>query len=160
MVRRHFRPEFLNRLDEMTVFDPLAREQLREVARLQAKELNQRLKERSIELEFTDRALDFAVAASFDVNYGARPLRRWLEHAVVTPLSRMIISGELVEDSKVVVNAGAEGLSFGVTHDAAAAAARAAARHSNLKRIRLAGDYFGSEHEDEEMDGEDAMLDE
>lgn len=63
------------------------------MARLQAVELNQRLKDRSITMELTDAALDFAVARSYDHLYGARPLRRWLEHSIITPLSRMIISG-------------------------------------------------------------------
>jgi ATP-dependent Clp protease ATP-binding subunit ClpB len=75
-ARAHFRPEFLNRLDEQIVFDPLTRPQLREVARLQAAELGGRLAEHFITLELDDAALDFAVASAFDPVYGARPLRR------------------------------------------------------------------------------------
>ncbi|KAI3436547.1 hypothetical protein D9Q98_005963 [Chlorella vulgaris] len=160
LVRSHFRPEFLNRLDEIVLFDPLAPAQLREVARLQTAELNQRLKDRSITLELTDAALDYAVAESYDHMYGARPLRRWLEHAIITPLSRMIISGQLPDDSKVVVDAPgpasgvAPGLSFTVLPDEAAAAARAAEeeRRKSFKKLRLSpaatfeeGDADGSE---------------
>jgi ATP-dependent Clp protease ATP-binding subunit ClpB len=155
VVRRHFRPEFLNRVDEIVQFDPLSPQQLREVARLQAAELNQRLKERSITMQLTDAALDYAVAQSYDHMYGARPLRRWLEHSVVTPLSRMIISGELPDDSKVVVDSpGRAGLTFSVQPDEAAAAARAAEkqRHASFKKIRI---QEPGENEEEWSDMED-----
>ncbi len=71
----------------------------------QVKELNQRLIHKSITLELTDAALDYAVAQSYDHMYGARPLRRWLEHHIVTDLSRMIVSGELVDGSTVIADA-------------------------------------------------------
>lgn len=100
------------------------------------------------------------MAESYDHMYGARPLRRWLEHAIITPLSRMIISGQLPDDSKVVVDAPgpasgvAPGLSFTVLPDEAAAAARAAEeeRRKSFKKLRLSpaatfeeGDADGSE---------------
>lgn len=78
MCKRHFRPEFLNRLDELVVFEPLNRTQLREVARMMSGELSQRLAARNVTMKMTDAALDFAVAESYDHLYGARPLRRWL----------------------------------------------------------------------------------
>ena len=93
VVKTHFRPELLNRLDEIVVFEPLDKVRLREVARMQAAELNQRLKSKNISLEMTDAALDYVVAESYDHLYGARPLRRWLEQHVITDLSRMIVSG-------------------------------------------------------------------
>lgn len=96
VVKTHFRPELLNRLDEIVVFEPLNKMRLREVARMQAAELNQRLKSKNIILEMTDAALDYVVAESYDHLYGARPLRRWLEHHVITDLSRMIVSGMLL----------------------------------------------------------------
>ena len=92
-VKIHFRPELLNRLDEIVVFEPLDKTRLREVAHMQAAELNQRLKSRNISLDMTDAALDYVVAESYDHLYGARPLRRWLEQHVITDLSRMIVSG-------------------------------------------------------------------
>lgn len=79
-VKRHFPPEFLNRLDDIVCFDPLGRAQLLGVARLMAAELNERLAPKNITLVVTDAALEFSVAASYDPAYGARPLRRWLEH--------------------------------------------------------------------------------
>ena len=76
--KQHFRPEFLNRLDELVIFGALGKVQLREVARLMSIELAQRLAERNVTMQVTDSALDFAVAQSYDHLYGARPLRRWL----------------------------------------------------------------------------------
>lgn len=78
MCKRHFRPEFLNRLDELVIFDPLSRQQLRAVACMLSQELGQRLAARNVTMKMTDAALDFAVAESYDHCYGARPLRRWL----------------------------------------------------------------------------------
>ena len=137
VVRQNFRPEFLNRLDEMVIFDPLGQDQLREVARLQTIELNKRLVERSITLSMTDKALDYAAKESYDHMYGARPLRRWLEHNIITALSRMIISGELPDDSKVIVDIDQNGLTFAVRPDEEAAAARAALAGASVKRARL-----------------------
>lgn len=76
--QRHFRPEFLNRLDELVIFNPLRKEELREVARMLSKELGQRLAQRNVTMQVSDNALDFAVTQSYDHMYGARPLRRWL----------------------------------------------------------------------------------
>ncbi|KAG4137466.1 hypothetical protein ERO13_D07G073400v2 [Gossypium hirsutum] len=104
-VRRHFRPELLNRLDEIVVFDPLAHDQLRKVARLQMKDVAVRLAERGIALAVTDAALDYILAESYDPVYGARPIRRWLEKRVVTELSRMLVKEEIDENSTVYVDA-------------------------------------------------------
>ncbi|TYH09258.1 hypothetical protein ES288_A07G080600v1 [Gossypium darwinii] len=104
-VRRHFRPELLNRLDEIVVFDPLSHDQLRKVARLQMKDVAVRLTERGIALAVTDAALDYILAESYDPVYGARPIRRWLEKRVVTELSRMLVKEEIDENSTVYVDA-------------------------------------------------------
>ena len=159
VVRQSFRPEFINRLDEIVTFDPLGVSELREVARLQAAELNKRLAGKSITIDLTDDALDYICTESFDQAYGARPLRRWLEQHVVTSLSRMIISGELQEDSKVTIGVGVDGLTFSAEPDADAAAARAAAGHGG-KRGRVetmlnnTGGWHGSDDEEDidEMD--------
>ena len=82
-VKTHFRLKLLHRLDEVVVFEPLEKIRLREVARMQAAELNQRLKSRNISLDMTDAALDYVVAESYDHLYGARLLRRWLEQHVI-----------------------------------------------------------------------------
>ncbi|XP_074592260.1 chaperone protein ClpB1-like isoform X1 [Curcuma longa] len=104
-VRRHFRPELLNRLDEIVIFDPLSHEQLRKVARLQMKDVALRLAERGVALVVTDVALDIVLSESYDPVYGARPIRRWLEKKVVTHLSKMLIKGEIDENTTVYIDA-------------------------------------------------------
>jgi ATP-dependent Clp protease ATP-binding subunit ClpB len=131
---------------------------------MQATELNARLKERNITMELTDAALDAAVAQSYDHLYGARPLRRWLEHNIVTQLSRMIITGELRDDSRVVVDApaaggvggaglgaGGSGLTFAVQRDEAAAAARAENKQASKKLRLLSGDLDWDDGEEDGM---------
>lgn len=108
-VRKHFRPELLNRLDEIVVFDPLSHDELRKVARLQMKDVALRLAEKGIALAVTDSALDYILAESYDPVYGARPIRRWLERKVVTELSRMLVKEEIDENSTVYINAGSGG---------------------------------------------------
>ncbi|KAF9612252.1 hypothetical protein IFM89_038674 [Coptis chinensis] len=104
-VKRHFKPELLNRLDEIVVFDPLSHDQLRKVARLQMKDVASRLAERGIALAVSDAALDVVLSKSYDPVYGARPIRRWLEKKVVTELSKMLIRGEIDENSTVYIDA-------------------------------------------------------
>ncbi|KAK4776694.1 hypothetical protein SAY86_005382 [Trapa natans] len=108
-VRRHFRPELLNRLDDIVVFDPLSHDQLRKVARLQMKDVASRLADRGVALAVTDAALDHVLAESYDPVYGARPIRRWLEKKVVTELSKMLIRGEIDENSTVSIDAAPSG---------------------------------------------------
>ena len=105
MVRAYFRPELLNRLDEIVLFKSLRPSELLNVARIKAQEMGSRLAQRSIGLRMTDAALNAAVRQSWEPSYGARPLRRWLEHNIITDLSRMLISGELSENSLVTVDA-------------------------------------------------------
>ncbi|XP_048443865.1 chaperone protein ClpB1 [Pyrus x bretschneideri] len=102
-VRKHFRPELLNRLDEIVVFDPLSHDQLRKVARLQMKDIAARLAERGIAMAVTDAALEYILGESYDPVYGARPIRRWLEKKVVTELSRMLVREEIDENSTVFI---------------------------------------------------------
>ncbi|KAE9467191.1 hypothetical protein C3L33_00904, partial [Rhododendron williamsianum] len=104
-VRKHFKPELLNRLDEVVVFDPLSHDQLRKVARLQLKDVASRLAERGIALGVTEAALDVILAESYDPVYGARPIRRWLEKRVVTELSKMLVREEIDENSTVYIDA-------------------------------------------------------
>ncbi|GMI95243.1 heat shock protein 101 [Hibiscus trionum] len=108
-VRRHFRPELLNRLDEIVVFDPLSHDQLMKVARLQMKDVASRLAEKGIALAVTDAALDYILAESYDPVYGARPIRRWLEKRVVTELSRMLVKEEIDENTTVYIDASPKG---------------------------------------------------
>ncbi|RAL40330.1 hypothetical protein DM860_006400 [Cuscuta australis] len=104
-VKKHFKPELLNRLDEIVVFDPLSHEQLRKVCRLQLKDVAVRLAERGIALGVSEAALDVVLAESYDPVYGARPIRRWLEKKVVTELSKMLVKEEIDENSTVFIDA-------------------------------------------------------
>lgn len=108
-VRKHFKPELLNRLDEIVVFDPLSHDQLRKVCRLQMKDVASRLAERGIALGATEAALDVILAESYDPVYGARPIRRWLEKRVVTELSKMLVREEIDENSTVYIDAALDG---------------------------------------------------
>jgi len=94
-VRRHFRPEFLNRLDDIVVFNPLSKEDLRKIVSLQLQNLGKRLDEKHITLKLDDSGLDAILAESYNPVYGARPIRRYLEKNIGTSLSRMLISEEL-----------------------------------------------------------------
>lgn len=102
-VRGHFRPEFLNRLDEVVVFSPLGQENLQKVVQKQALELARRLTEKDIHLTVTEGACKQVLAESYNPVYGARPIRRYLEKNIITPLSKRILSGQLPEHSKVQV---------------------------------------------------------
>lgn len=137
MVRAYFRPELLNRLDEIVLFESLRPNDLQNVARIKAQEMGARLAQRSIGLRMTDAALDAAVRQSWEPSYGARPLRRWLEHNIITDLSRMLISGELAENSLVTVDAPAH--QPAKTGCSASAGASAASEHGLVYHVeRLA----------------------
>ncbi|CAH2076482.1 unnamed protein product, partial [Thlaspi arvense] len=106
-VKKHFRPELLNRLDEILVFDPLSQEHLRKVVQLQMKNVAFRLSEKGVDLSVSNAALDYVLAASYDPVYGARPIRRWLERKVVTELSKMIVREEIDDNSAVYIDVNA-----------------------------------------------------
>jgi ATP-dependent Clp protease ATP-binding subunit ClpB len=112
VLRKSFRPEFLNRVDEIVVFHPLTKEQLRQIVDIQLTVLRKRLEERKIELELTDKARDYFADHGYDPNYGARPLRRLIQRELETSLGRKLITGEIRDGSHVVVDAGARGLEF------------------------------------------------
>ncbi|WP_051693866.1 ATP-dependent chaperone ClpB [Desulfohalovibrio reitneri] len=112
-LRRSFRPEFLNRVDDIVLFKPLLPEQLKQIIELQLTGLRQRLEDRKMDLELTDAAKDFIARASYDPVYGARPLKRFLASNVETPLAKEIISGRLTDGQAVTVDADEEGLIFG-----------------------------------------------
>jgi len=102
-LRQHFKPEFLNRVDETVLFKPLLPEQIGQIIDLQLRRLQKRLEERKIALELT-----------YDPHYGARPLKRYLQSHVETPLAKFIIGGQVRDDQRVVIDATEEGLTFGV----------------------------------------------
>ncbi|WP_353176191.1 MULTISPECIES: ATP-dependent chaperone ClpB [unclassified Salinisphaera] len=108
VVAQHFRPEFINRIDESVVFHPLGQSQIREIARIQMRELHQRLAERELTLDISDAALDKLAEAGFDPVYGARPLKRSIQTLVENPLAKRILSGEFVAGDTVKVDLGAD----------------------------------------------------
>ncbi|MGD0074674.1 MAG: ATP-dependent chaperone ClpB [Candidatus Binataceae bacterium] len=110
ILQRSFRPEFLNRIDEIVVFHPLTREQLREIVDIQLRKLRERLTERKIELELTEKARDYFAERGYDPVYGARPLRRLIQRELESAIGRKLISGEIHDSSRVVVDAGPKGL--------------------------------------------------
>jgi ATP-dependent Clp protease ATP-binding subunit ClpB len=104
-MRDHFRPEFLNRIDEIVVFDPLDKEQLAEIAELQLERLRARLAERKLSLELTDAAKEVLAEAGWDPTYGARPLKRALQRLVENPLAQRLLEGEFSEGDTIRVDA-------------------------------------------------------
>jgi ATP-dependent Clp protease ATP-binding subunit ClpB len=112
VVRQQFRPEFVNRLDAMIMFNPLDREELMRIARIQIEQLQRRLDERRISIELTEDAQQWLVNTGFDPIYGARPLRRLVQTAVGDKLAVAILSGDVKDgDSMTVgVDPGGSGL--------------------------------------------------
>ena len=94
VVGSHFRPEFINRIDESVVFHPLARDQIRGIAEIQLRSLEQRLAERELKLELSPAFMDHLVAAGYDPVYGARPLKRAIQQTLENPLAQRILAGE------------------------------------------------------------------
>ncbi len=109
-VRAAFRPEFLNRLDEVVLFRPLGEPEVAAIARLMLSSLNQRLEARRLVIELDDAALAWLADRGFDPVYGARPLRRALQREVETPLARLLLSGEAADGARIKVTKGKEGL--------------------------------------------------
>jgi ATP-dependent Clp protease ATP-binding subunit ClpC len=111
-MKKTFRPEFINRIDEIIVFHQLTAEQLRQIVDLLVKDLQERLADRRLSIELTDKAKSWLAKEGYDPVYGARPLRRAIERHVENPLSAKILSGELKEGDTVRVDAGKDGLTF------------------------------------------------
>ena len=104
-LRKIFRPELLNRIDETIVFHKLEREDMRHIIEIQVKRLRQQMAERDVTVEFTKAALDKLSDAGYDPAYGARPLRRVLQRMIEDPMSEMILRGDIPEGSKVTIEA-------------------------------------------------------
>jgi ATP-dependent Clp protease ATP-binding subunit ClpB len=104
VVQAHFRPEFINRLDDIVVFHPLDRPQIKQIAKIQLRHLENRLAERGIRLELTDQALEWLADVGFDPVYGARPLKRAIQHEIENPLARDILAGRFNSGDTVKVD--------------------------------------------------------
>ena len=110
MLKQQFRPEFLNRLDEIVFYKPLSRGEITSIVDLMLAELNGRLADKELKLEVTDAAKEFIVEQGYDPVYGARPLRRYIQHSLETMVGRLIIGGSLLPETTLLVDANDEGL--------------------------------------------------
>ena len=114
IVGGHFRPEFINRIDEVVVFHPLLKEQIRGIADIQLDQLRGRLKERDMTFELTDLAFDKIVTAGYDPVYGARPLKRSIQRYIENSLAQDILSGKFKEGDHIVADVSGDKLSFSI----------------------------------------------
>ncbi|MCB0155153.1 MAG: AAA family ATPase, partial [Anaerolineae bacterium] len=112
-LRKHFRPQFLNRIDEIIIFHTLTKEQVSLIVDLQMKEIAERLGDHGITIELTDAARDWVADQGYDPAFGARPLRRTLQKQVESPLSVRLLRGEFKEGDTIVIDYNeSEGLVF------------------------------------------------
>ena len=111
-VKNYFRPEFINRIDEMIVFHALEAKQIRQIANIQIALLEKRLADRDLKLEVSDKALDYLAEIGFDPNYGARPLKRVIQQYLENPLAQDILQGKFLPGTTIKVDYGKKGLQF------------------------------------------------
>ncbi len=104
VVSSHFRPEFINRIDDLVVFHNLQRDQIKDIAKIQVLHVHERLREQDIELEVTEAAMELIANTGFDPVYGARPLKRAIQTQLETPLANEILVGNFTPGSKVIVD--------------------------------------------------------
>ena len=113
-MKHRFKPEFLNRIDDIIVFKALGKESVKNIVNLILEGINERLKEQYIKVEFTDKALDYIVDEAYDPAYGARPLKRFVQKDIETNLSKMILGGEVPENSTVMLDTDGKKLIYNV----------------------------------------------
>ena len=121
-LRDHFRPEFLNRIDEIIVFEPLTEAELGRIVDLMVAAVGERVAERGVTLMLTDAAKAALVAEGYDPAYGARPLRRVVQRQVENAIAKRLLAGEIGEGDTVLVDHGPEGYTFNRTATESAAA--------------------------------------
>jgi ATP-dependent Clp protease ATP-binding subunit ClpB len=112
VLRSQFRPEFLNRVDEIIVFHALSREEMRSIIDIQLRGLTKRLEDRKIHVDLTDRAKDLIIAEGYDPTYGARPLKRTIQRRILDPLAMRVLQGEFREGDKVRIDVSGGNLEF------------------------------------------------
>jgi ATP-dependent Clp protease ATP-binding subunit ClpB len=104
-LRQHFRPEFLNRIDEIVIFHGLTREHLKQIVEIQVRHLKKLLAERHLEIELTDAAKTLIAAEGYDPTYGARPLKRVIQRQIQDPLALRLLQGEFGEGDRIQIDA-------------------------------------------------------
>jgi ATP-dependent Clp protease ATP-binding subunit ClpB len=110
LLKASFRPEFLNRLDEIVFFKPLTKSEVGKIVGLLAEDLKKRLEEKQLYLTLTDSAVEYIIDSGYDPVYGARPLKRYMQHTLETMLAKSILSNRFRAGDKIVVDANANGL--------------------------------------------------
>jgi ATP-dependent Clp protease ATP-binding subunit ClpC len=111
-LRRAFRPEFLNRIDEIVIFDPLTEAEIKQIVDLLVKQVSGRLEEYKLQIKLTEAAKDWLVSVGYDPAYGARPLRRTIQRHVENELSKRLLRGDFNEGDVVIIDASSDGLLF------------------------------------------------
>ena len=104
VVSKHFRPEFINRIDEIVVFHPLDKEQIKTIAQIQINRLRSRLADREYAISISDEALDYLAATGYDPVYGARPLKRAIQQHIENPLAHEMLSGKFVPGDTIQID--------------------------------------------------------
>jgi ATP-dependent Clp protease ATP-binding subunit ClpB len=105
LLKRSIRPEFLNRIDEVIMFEPLSRNDIKQIVKLQLDIISERLGENDIKLSWTEDALDWLSQLGYDPQFGARPLKRVLQKRILDELSKKLLSGELQSNGNIVLDA-------------------------------------------------------
>ncbi len=113
-LKMRFRPEFLNRVDDIIVFKALDKDNVKGIVRLVLDDINKKLKEQYMRIEYTDAALDFIVKEAYDPSYGARPLRRFVQKDIETNLSKMILAGKVKENDVILIDSDGYTLSYNI----------------------------------------------
>jgi ATP-dependent Clp protease ATP-binding subunit ClpB len=115
VLQDHFRPEFLNRIDEIVVFHPLGKEHLAEIVNIQLRRVRNLLAERGYHLNVTQSAREYLAEAGYDPSYGARPLKRAIQRELQDPLALKILAGDFKEGDTILIERGSDGLIFSTT---------------------------------------------
>ena len=113
LMKQTIRPEFLNRIDEIVMFTPLTKDDVRQIVVMQIRQINEMLAQNNVSLSVTDGAVDWLAEQGYDPMFGARPIKRTLQHYLVNELSKEILAGRIDRGSVITVDAGKDGLKFG-----------------------------------------------
>ena len=113
-MKHRFKPEFLNRIDDIIIFKSLGKDSVKNIIKLILEDINRKLKEQFVKVEFTDKSLDFIVNEAYDPAYGARPLKRFVQKDIETNLSKMILSNEIPENSTILIDSDGKKLTYTV----------------------------------------------
>ena len=113
LMKQTIRPEFLNRIDEIVMFTPLTKDDVRQIVVMQIRQINEMLAQNNVSLSVTDGAVDWLAEQGYDPMFGARPIKRTLQHYLVNELSKELLAGRIARGSVITVDAGKDGLKFG-----------------------------------------------